>query len=833
MSAKAKHQVKIGGMHCSFCASNITKALEKQQGVLSVNVSLAHEEVLVEYDPSKLESWQLDETLRSLGYTVRDPDKVRSFEEEEEELRGARNRLLGSATLVFAALVFMSLYWLGVARPMPPWMRVGMVALALGNVFGFGLPILRMAYHSLRRFILNQHVLMELAAFGGLMGGFIGLFVDKRFPAPDFFAISVFIVSYHLLGGYASLLVRTKSSQAVKKLLSLQPQTARVISDGREVVVPVQHVKKGELVRVRPGEAIPVDGVIVEGAAMVDQSIVTGEPIPQEKTVGDEVVGGSVNTSGSLVVHVTKIGSESFLQRVAEYIEEARAMKPGVLQLLDRVLSFFVPGVMLAAVTGFAIWSLGAWALAGTPDLQRAAFAALAVLVMGYPCALGMATPLAMIRGGGLAAEKGILFRGSEAFHVLQSVDTLVFDKTGTITVGKPSVVRVLPVGNIPVEEVLTLAASVEALSEHPLAKAVVEAAYERGISLKQVKDFRVVSGSGVMAELSGKPIFVGKLDFLQDMGVPIDAKIVNEVLAMEEKGHTVFGVALDGKLTGVVAVADAIKKEAADVVAKMKALGFTPIMITGDALRTAQAVAESAGIERVYARVTPDQKADKVRELQAEGHRVIMVGDGINDAPALMQADVGIALGADTDIAIESADVIITGGDLNRVIDVIHLGKNSYRKTKQNLAIAFSFNGVGIPLSVAGLVQPIWAMAAMALSVTTVLLNSFGVKAVSTLGRLLTRGEYRAEKIRERGEEHAEPREAERKLVLKIPGIHCDECTSRIEEAVMRLDSVSYLEVDPQSMEVAVFYRGGDIVKDEIRRRIVDLGYKVTQNGN
>lgn len=820
-------------MHCSFCASNITKALERQQGVLSVNVSLAHEEVLVEFDPSKVEGWQLDETLRSLGYTVRDPDKVRSFEEEEKELRGARNRLLGSATLTFTALGIMSLYWLGVARPMPTWMRVGMIALALSNVFGFGFPILEMAYHSLRRLILNQHVLMELAAFGGLIGGFIGLFVDKRFPAPDFFAISVFIVSYHLLGGYASLLVRTKSSQAVKRLLSLQPQTARVIRDGKEMTIPVQQVSKGDLVRVRPGEAIPVDGVVVEGVSAVDESIVTGEPIPQEKRVGQEVVGGSVNTNGSLVIRVTKVGSEGFLQRVAEYIEEARAMKPGILQLLDRVLRFFVPGVILAAVAGFTAWSLGAWALTGAPNLQRAAFAALSVLVMGYPCALGMATPLAMIRGSGLAAERGILFRSSEAFHVLQSVDTVVFDKTGTITVGRPSVVRVLPVEGVSQREVLALAASVEALSQHPLAKAVVEAAREQGIFLEQVNDFQEVSGAGVRAKLSGKPIFVGKLDFLQDMGVFIDTRIVDEVLAMEAKGQTVFGVALDGRLMGVVGVADTIKKEAADVVAKIKALGLTPIMITGDAERTAKAVAESVGIGRFYARVTPDQKADKVRELQAEGHRVIMVGDGINDAPALMQADVGIALGAGTDIAIESADVIITGSDLNKVIDAIQIGRNSYRKTKQNLALAFSFNGVGIPLAAAGLVQPIWAMAAMVLSVTTVILNSFGVKTASTLGRLLTKMRSRGEKIQENRKEHTKSKETESKLVLRIPGIHCDECISRIEEAVVRLDAVSYLEIDPQSKEVVVFYRDGDVLKDEIMRRIVELGYEVIQNDN
>lgn len=737
--ALVKHQIRIGGMHCSFCAGGISKALGRQPGVKEVSVSLAHEEVLVKYDPSKIDTRQLDESLRSLGYTIRDPDRVRAFEEEEWELGAAKRRFLGSAVLTLTALGFMSLYWLGVTNPMPPWTQAALVGLAAGNVFGFGLPVGKMAYHSLRRTILNQHVLMELAAFGGLAGGFIGLFIDKGFPAPDFFAISAFIVSYHLLGGYASLKVRTKASQSVRKLLSLQPQTARVIRNGKEEVVPVGTVNKGDLIRVRPGEAVPVDGVVKEGASAVDESIVTGEPIPHEKVLGDEVVGGSVNTYGSLVIQVTRVGGESFLRRVAEYIEEARAMKPGILQLLDKVLELFVPLVIFAAIAGFAVWSLGVWALTGVPNLRLAVFAALSVLVMGYPCALGMATPIAMIRGAGAAAEKGILIRSSEAFQVLKHADTLVFDKTGTITKGEPSVTKVIPTDGLSVNEVLEWAASVEELSGHPLAKAVASAAHSLGtVTNKQLTDFREVAGAGVKALSDGKRVIVGSLDFLRNEGLGIGSKVAAEALAMEQAGKTVFGVGLGDKLVGVIAVADTVREEASSVIAQAKRLGYTVIMITGDGEKTARAVAEVVGVDRLHARVPPDQKAVRLREIQAEDHKVIMVGDGINDAPSLMQADVGVAFGAGTDIAVESADVVITGGNLSRVLDMIQIGKKSYAKTKQNLLIAFSFNGVGIPLAAAGLIQPIWAMAAMALSVTAVIFNSFGLNTASILSRAL-----------------------------------------------------------------------------------------------
>ncbi|MBI4280483.1 MAG: cation-translocating P-type ATPase, partial [Armatimonadetes bacterium] len=444
-TAMAKCQVKIGGMSCSFCAETLRKSVSRLDGIHRVNVSLAHEEALVEFDPERVDETQIKGAIRSVGYTVRDPKKIRTFEEEEAELRRERNRLLLAAAFTAIAFGQMVLMWLGEAAltmRLMPVMRWTMPLLAVATVFGPGLYILKMAIPSLRRGILNQHVLLEFGALAGLAGGTLGFF-RPDFPMADFFAVAVFITTYHVLSGYASLFVRTRASQAVRKLMELQPPTARVIRDGRETEVPIEEVAPGDLVRVRPGESIPVDGVVADGASAVDESLVTGEPIPKEKVAGDEVIGGSLNQSGTLVVRVTKVGEESFLQQVARHIEEARALKPGIIQLVDRILKWYVPGVLTFAGLAILIWTAGAWLVTGQPDWTRATFAALAVLVMGYPCALGMATPLAMIRGGGEAARQGILMRSGEAFAVFKDITKIVLDKTGTITIGKPRLLDV------------------------------------------------------------------------------------------------------------------------------------------------------------------------------------------------------------------------------------------------------------------------------------------------------------------------------------------------------------------------------------------------------
>ncbi len=741
----ARFQARIGGLHCSFCVRTLETAVARRPGVASVRVNLAHEEALITYDPARIGPADLVETIRDIGYIVRDPARVRSFEDEEAELRAERARFLLAAGATVVALGLMAAGWLGRPVVTGPWILLG---LALDVVLVIGWPIARMAAASLRRGILNQHVLLEFGAWAGLTGGLLGLFIWPAFPAGDFLAVAIFITTYHLLSGWVSLLVRTRSSQAVRRLLDLQPQTARVVADGHETELPVGEVRVGDLVRVRPGESLPVDGRVVEGRSTVDESIVTGEPVPAAKAPGDEVIGGSVNGSGSLLVEVVRVGAESFLAQVARSVQEARALKPGVIVVVDRVLRVFVPAVLVVAGLALAGWVVGPWLVGGRPDLQRGVFAALAVLVMGYPCALGMATPLAMIRGGGMAAERGILIRSAAAFQLAREIRTVVFDKTGTLTLGRPTLLDLRPAAGADETELLALAAAVEARSEHPLARAIVEAATERGIETSaDVEALEAVSGRGVRAVVGGEPVRIGRLDWVLDEGAPPSPGMTAAATRLEEAARTVIGVARGTTLLGLLGIADDVKPDARAAVEALRGRGIRVVMLTGDSEATARAVARQVGIEEVEARVLPADKADRIRALQAAGDRTAMVGDGINDAPALMQADLGIAIGAGTDIAIESADVILVGERLTAIGEALDIGASSYRKTLQNLGLALALNGVGVPLAATGLVHPVWAMVAMAVSVTTVLANSFG-------GRLMPAGRGRTA-VRRRGPAH------------------------------------------------------------------------------
>ena len=686
-------------------------------------------------------------TLRDIGYIVRDPRKVRGFEEEEAELREERNRFLAGLGFTITTLVLMSFTsfgnplsatWGGETYFYGPWLILG---LALSTMFVAARPILVMAWASLRRGILNQHELLEAGVFGGLLGGLLGLFVAPEiFPPGDFLSVAVFISTYHLLSGYASTLVRTRSSQAVQRLLELQPDTAHVIGDGTEIEIAVAEVAVGDRVRVRPGERVPLDGRVVSGRSTVDEAMVTGEPIPAEKAEGAEVIGGSVNETGTLVFEVTKVGEDSFLAQVARHIEQARALKPGIIQLLDKILKYYVPGVLIMAGLAMVIWIVVPVLTGGSPDVTTAIFATLAVLVMGYPCALGMATPLAMMRGGGMAAERGILMRSGQAFQVFGEIQRVLLDKTGTITQGKPSVVRIVTNG-VGEDQVLAIAAAAERPSEHPLGRAVVTAAFEVGLDVADADEFSSQTGQGVAALVDGVQVLVGKPDWIEAAGVPTES-VEAERRAMEDAAQTVIAVAGDHRLLGLIGIADEIKPHARDGLERLRRAGITPIMVTGDNQRTARAVAAAVGITDVRAELLPQDKAAAVRSLQQQGLRVLMVGDGINDAPALTQADIGMAIGAGTDIAIESSDIVLIGGQISSIADARNIATNSYTKTKQNLAIAFAFNGIGVPLAVTGIVGPVWAMIAMITSVTLVLANSFGARLrlaslPSAVGRL------------------------------------------------------------------------------------------------
>lgn len=770
---RARIRARIGGLHCSLCTGTIEKALGHQPGVDKVSVSLTHEQALVEYDPKVARPEALLQTLRDIGYTVSDPRKLRTFEEEERDLvrEGRRfltatafsllaialiaNPVSGYAAITLSVAVFVSLlglvflvlraHGLGAAilgtavltgaaialllAQQQGWM-VGatpwiVAALAVVLAFGIGRHILIMGYQALRRGILNQHVLLEVGAFAGLIGGAIGLAVNQPgYPTAPFFAVSVMIVTYHIFSEWLALIVKTRSSQAVKKLLDLQPEAARVVRGKAEIEVPIEEVRVGDLVRIRPGERVPVDGTVASGRSGVNQALVTGEPIPIEKAEGDRVIGGSINGTGTLLVKVDAVGEGSFLQTVIREVEDARALKPGLLHLVDRVLRVYTPLVLLIAVAAFAGWLIGPWLGFGHVDVERAVFAGLSVLVMGYPCAVGISAPLSIVRGAGEAAEQGILMRTGEAFQGFRLVRKIVLDKTGTLTEGRPIMHEVEVLGGTEPDELLALAAAAEASSEHPLAQAVVKAAFERGAVPPEVQAFEAIPGKGVVACIGGGKVLVGSPRHLEEQGVAL-TDLAERIRALEEAGRTVIAVARDGRALGCLALGDTIRAEARGAVDELRKAGVTPVMVTGDNERAARRVAYDLGIDEVHAGILPDGKAEIVRRLQADRSRVAMVGDGINDAPALMQADVGIAMGGGTDIAIESADIIILSNRLDALPVARSISRTSYHKMLQNVTLAFLFNGIGIPAAATGLVYPVWAMVAMAASVTAIFFNS------------------------------------------------------------------------------------------------------------
>lgn len=770
---RARFRARIVGLHCSLCTGTIERALGKQPGVHHVAVSLTHEQALVEYDPAQVRPQQILATLRDIGYTASDPRKVRPYEEEERDLVREGRRLVAASGLSLIAIALMAnlisiaglmvpavviasflgvIFYVLLPKGLGPAMSAAAIlaafpaalfllrahnvgaaaipyvagALALAQVFAIAPHILKMAWQSLRRGILNQHVMLEIGALAGIMGGLIGLLAHaSRFPTASFFAVSVLVANYHVFSEWLSLLVKTRSSQAVKKLLDLQPDTAWLVRNGEAREVDITQVRTGDVVQVKPGERVPVDGRVSSGHSSVNQSLVTGEPIPVEKREGDMVIGGSINGLGTLMIEVSAVGEESFLQQVVRHVEDARALKPGILHLVDRVLRVYTPTVLIIALLAALGWALGTFLATGNADLERAVFAALSVLVMGYPCAVGIAAPLSIVRGAGEAADRGIIMRTGEAFQTFRLVKYLVLDKTGTLTLGTPTVRDIEALGSP--EDLLSLAAAAEASSEHPLAQAIISAAFDRGAVPPNVTSFDAIPGHGVVARIHDEDVFVGKPAFLSERGINLDA-LSERIRDLETQGQTVIAVGRGESFLGAIGLGDDLRPEAALAVAAMREAGLTPVLVTGDNEGAARRVARDLGIEEVHAGVLPQRKAEIVRSLQ-RGAKVAMVGDGINDAPALMQADVGIAMGAGTDIAIESSDIIIMGSDLSALITAREISARSYRKVQQNVSLAFLFNGLGIPAAATGLLYPIWAMAAMALSVTSLFANSLSAR--------------------------------------------------------------------------------------------------------
>jgi Cu+-exporting ATPase len=586
------------------------------------------------------------------------------------------------------------------------------------------------AIKSVRYLTFNMDFLIALGTFAAFITGPLGFFL----PIKDYSAIASMIMAFHLTGRYVEAKARGRASQAIKKLLKLGAKTAVVVRGNKEIEIPINEVKIGDIMIIKPGEKIPTDGIVIKGESAIDESMISGESLPVEKKKNDKVIGATVNQDGVLYIKATKIGKDTFLSQVIKLVEEAQGTKVPIQEFADKITGFFVPIVLVIAALTFILWIVFPgllqniagffdflpWIDFSVGNIALALFAAIAVLVIACPCALGLATPTALMVGSGMGAEKGIFIRRGEAIQTMKEVKTVIFDKTGTITKGKPDVTDIIGKNK---KEIIQIAASVESVSEHPLSKAIVKYAKEKKIKLSEVKNFKAERGRGISARLGNKLILIGNRKLMNENKIKVD-NYEDNIISLENQGKTVMILAVNKKILGLIAVADTLKEDSKIAITELKKIGLKTVMVTGDNKRTAAAIAKLVGIDEVLADVLPGEKLKKVEELQKSG-MVAFVGDGINDAPALKQANVGIAIGTGTDIAIEAGDIILSQGDLTGVVSSIKLSKETFKKIKQNLFWAFGYNIVAIPLAILGILHPVIAEIAMATSSITVVTNA------------------------------------------------------------------------------------------------------------
>ena len=747
----------IKGMTCAACARRIEKRLAKSQGVSAASVNFATERATVEYDPLRTGVSNLVEVVEEIGYHARDTTKdEKSGVDHDEEARREERRDL-TRRLAVAAVLSLPVLVISMSHGAIPlfnvsWINRLQLALTVPVVFYSGAPFYRGAWAALHHRAADMNTLIATgtgAAFiyslvatlapwlvtpagtGGMRMSGDG--VGGAAMTPVYFEAASVIIALILLGRLLEARAKGSTTDAIRKLMGLQARTARIVrADGRHEDIAIEAVEPGDVLLVRPGEKIPTDGVVTEGRSTVDEAMLTGESMPVEKAQGDEVVGATVNGAGSFQFRATRVGRDTALQQIVRMVQEAQGSRAPIARLADKVSGIFTPVVIIIAIITFVVWFIAA-----PPDvrLTTALVHMVSVLIIACPCALGLATPTAVMVGTGRGAEMGVLIKGGEALESAHEVQTIVLDKTGTITEGRPGVTDIVAAGDFAEGELLRLAASVERASEHPLGAALVRHAEERGLSFARVENFSSVTGHGVEADIEGQRIMVGNLKMMSERGMSFN-DLNERAASLAAEAKTLLHVAIDGKAAGIVAVADKIKPDAPGVIAALKNLGLEVVMITGDNRQTAEAVARAASIGRVLAEVLPEGKAAEVKKLQAEGMRVAMVGDGINDAPALAQADIGIAVGTGTDVAIEAADITLVGGSLRGVVTAIALSKRTMRVIRQNLFWAFVYNTLGIPLA-AGLLypltgwtlNPVYASAAMALSSVSVVANSLRLR--------------------------------------------------------------------------------------------------------
>ena len=711
----------IGGMTCSACVSHIENALRDVPGVAEANVNLGVERASVEFVPGMVELSDLQAAVEGAGYRVEgfndSGDQERELERlsKVKEIRDLRNRLLfaGTGAILLLLGTFDVFPWVSnlMGRSYYPFL---LWALATPVQFWAGSTFYTSGLGALRHRTSNMHTLIALGttvAYGYsaavvLLDAFSPeVLADNGIEAKVYFDTAAIIVALILLGRFLEAGARGRTSEAIRRLIGLRPTSARVVRDGNEIDIPVDQVVIGDTVLVRPGEKIPVDGLVTDGYSAVDESMLTGESMPVEKVPGEQVFGATINSNGALYFEATQVGGETVLAQIISLVEEAQGSKAPIQRLADQVASYFVPAVIIASLAAFAFWML----LGPAPVLTFSTLVLVSVLIIACPCALGLATPTAIIVGTGKGAEHGVLIKQAESLEIAHKVDTVVLDKTGTLTTGKPVVTDLIASdgSRSSEQDLLFLAASAERGSEHPLGEAIVMEAQARGLRLESVTAFEAIPGRGISAQVNGRAVRFGNLALMEDSGVPVNG-LAEQASALAAQGKTPMFLATDGQAVGLIAVADTVKPEAFEGLARLRRMGLEVVMLTGDNVWTAHAIAGQLGVELVEAEVLPQDKAAVIQRLQAEGRVVAMVGDGINDAPALVQADVGLAMGSGTDVAMESADITLVRSDVNGVATALDLSRQTIRTIKQNLFWAFFYNVMLIPVA-AGVLYPVF----------------------------------------------------------------------------------------------------------------------------
>jgi P-type Cu+ transporter len=742
-----KTTLKLRGMSCASCANNIEAAIQSVPGVDTCSVNFGTEQATVSYDSAKTDVAAIQAAVDAAGYSAQplQDDMLAPEDDTERRERQAENRKLTRkvwvSSIVSAILVIGSLPAMtGLPIPfIPMWMHNAWLQLLLTApvLFWAGNSFFINAWKALKRHTATMDTLVAIGTGTAYLYSLFPTFLPQWFIAqglrPDvYFEAAAVIIALILLGRLLENRAKGQTSEAIRKLIGLQARTARVIRNGQAVDIPIAEVMLGDIVLVRPGEKIPVDGEIVDGASTIDEAMVTGESLPVKKQVGDEVIGATINKTGSFQFRATRVGKDTFLAQIVKLVQQAQGSKAPIQRLADQVTSWFVPAVIAIAILTFILW----YNVMG--NVTMALITTVGVLIIACPCALGLATPTSIMVGTGKGAENGILIKGAESLELAHRIQTIVLDKTGTITQGKPTVtdfVTVKGTANRNEIKLLQLAAAVERNSEHPLAEAVVPYAQAQGAEISDVRDFEAVAGSGVQGTVSNQFVKIGTSRWMNELGIDTSA-LQQQWEKLEHLGKTVVWLAVDGKVEAIMGIADAVKPSSMNAIRALQKLGLEVVMLTGDNQRTANVIAREVGISRVFAEVRPDQKAATVEKIQSEGKVVAMVGDGINDAPALAQADVGIAIGTGTDVAIAASDITLISGDLQGIVTAIQLSRATIRNIRQNLFFAFIYNVAGIPIA-AGILYPIFgwllspiiAGAAMAFSSVSVVTNALRLR--------------------------------------------------------------------------------------------------------